>query len=67
MAIYFDILAGESHGQKSLVGYSSWVLQESDTTEQLTLCRVDILNFNKVQLIAFFLSWCILWLYVKMC
>ena len=37
MAIYFNILAGESHGQKSLVGYSSWVRQESDTTEKLTL------------------------------
>ena len=47
---------------EGLMGYSSWVLQESDTTEQLTLCRVDILNFNKVQLIAFFLSWCILYM-----
>ena len=29
-------LARESHGQKSLVGYSPWGLKESDTTEQLT-------------------------------
>ena len=28
-------LPGESHGQRSLVGYSSWGLKESDTTEQL--------------------------------
>ena len=28
---------GESHGQKSLVGYSPWGCKESDTTEQLAL------------------------------
>ena len=31
-------LPGESHGQRSLVGYSPWGHKESDTTEQLTLC-----------------------------
>ena len=30
-------LPGESHGQRSLVGYSPWGCKESDTTEQLTL------------------------------
>ena len=30
-------MPGESHGQKSLVGYSPWGCKESDTTEQLTL------------------------------
>ena len=30
-------LPGEFHGQRSLVGYSSWGHKESDTTEQLTL------------------------------
>ena len=29
---------GESHGQRSLVGYSPWGCKQSDTTEQLTLC-----------------------------
>ena len=29
------LLPGKSHGQKSLVGYSSWGCEESDTTEQL--------------------------------
>ena len=29
-------LPGESHGQRSLVGYSPWGLKESDMTEQLT-------------------------------
>ena len=28
-------LPGESYGQRSLVGYSSWGRKESDTTEQL--------------------------------
>ena len=28
-------LPGESHGQRSLVGYSPWGCKESDTTEQL--------------------------------
>ena len=30
-------LPGKFHGQRSLVGYSSWCLKESDTTEQLTI------------------------------
>ena len=30
-------LPGESHGQRSLGGYSPWHRQESDMTEQLTL------------------------------
>ena len=30
-------LAGESHGRRSLVGYSPWGRKQSDTTEPLTL------------------------------
>ena len=38
-------LPGESHGWRSLVGYSPWGLKESDTTERLHfLCWVWILN-----------------------
>ena len=33
MATYSSILAGEFHGQRSLVGYSLWGLKEPDTTE----------------------------------
>ena len=33
MATNFSILTGEFHGQRSLVGYSSWGHKESDTTE----------------------------------
>ena len=29
-------LPGDSHGQRSLAGYSPWGHKESDTTEQLT-------------------------------
>ena len=31
------VLPGESHGQRSLAGYSPWGHRELDTTEQLTL------------------------------
>ena len=37
MATHSSILAGEFHGQRSLMGYISWGLKESDMTEQLTL------------------------------
>ena len=30
-------LPGESHGPRTQAGYSPWGLDESDTTEQLTL------------------------------
>ena len=33
MTTHFSILAGESHGQRSLVGYSPWGRKELDTTE----------------------------------
>ena len=37
MAIHSSILAEESHGQRSLTGYSPKGHKESDTTEQLSL------------------------------
>ena len=46
MAIHSSSLPGEFHGQRSLVGYSSWVLRELDTTEQLTLwLSLQILHY----------------------
>ena len=33
IATHSSILAGESQGQRSLVGYSSWGCKELDTTE----------------------------------
>ena len=35
-------LPGESHGQRSLVGCSTWGCKESDTTEQLTLASPSL-------------------------
>ena len=35
MATHCSILAGESHGQRSLVGYSPWGHKESETPERL--------------------------------
>ena len=40
MTTYFSFLPEESHGQRSLVGYSPWGRKESDTTERLTLSRL---------------------------
>ena len=37
MAIHSSTLAWESHGQRSLIGYSPWGHKESDMTEQLHL------------------------------
>ena len=34
-------LPGESHGQRSLVGYSPWDYKELDMTEQLSTWKVD--------------------------
>ena len=39
-------LPGESHGQRSLVGYSPWSHKESDTTEATELiCNASITLF----------------------
>ena len=35
------LLAGKSHGQRSLLGYSPWVGKELDMTELLTLRLLD--------------------------
>ena len=39
-------LPGESHGQRSLVGYSPWGHRESDTTERAHTWQVEI-NWRK--------------------
>ena len=43
-------LAGESHGQRSLAGYSPWGHKERDMTEQLTHthCILSIDNKYKI-------------------
>ena len=37
-------LPGDSHGQRSLVGYSPWGHKESDMTEQLTVSHYVSIN-----------------------
>ena len=37
-------LPGESHGQRSLVGYSPWDRKESNTTEQITLPLLTLVS-----------------------
>ena len=37
MATHSSILPGESHGQKSLTGYSPWGRKDSDMTERRAL------------------------------
>ena len=39
-------LPGKFHGQRSLVGYSPWGHEESDTTKQLS--THDFLRFQKI-------------------
>ena len=36
MAAHSSILAGESHGQRNLAGYSGWDCRELDMTDRLT-------------------------------
>ena len=38
-------LPGEFHGQRSLEGYSPWGHKDLDTTEQLTLFSLSVINF----------------------
>ena len=37
MATHFSVLPGESHGQRSLVGYSPWGPKELDMNERLSM------------------------------
>ena len=43
MAAHSSILPGESHGQRSLAGYSSLVCKELDVTE-MTSCMHGLFN-----------------------
>ena len=41
MATHSIFLPGESHGQRSLVGYSPWGCKESETTELLSTHKLS--------------------------
>ena len=49
-------LPGESHGQRSLVGYSPWGHKELDTTEQLTVNTSLYIIYHHSLLIGLLLS-----------
>ena len=47
MATHSVLLPGESHGRRSLIGYSPWGCKESDMTEQLHFLSYRIIECNK--------------------
>ena len=47
MATHSSILAGESHGQRSLLGYSPWGCKESDPTEHACVCIAQKPSFTE--------------------
>ena len=52
MATHSSILAGKSHGQRSLVGYSPWSYKESDAMERLsmhTCINISLINEGSSQ------------------
>ena len=59
MASHSVFLPGESHGQRSLAGYSPWDRKDSDRTESLTYTHVYknfSIMFGKRLILIFFLS-----------
>ena len=46
------LLPGESHGQRSLAGYSPWGRRESDTTEQLNCNKLFPLRLTDPSLVC---------------
>ena len=57
MASHSVFLPGESHGQRSLVGYSPWDRKDSDRTESLTYTHVYksfSIMFGKRLILIFF-------------
>ena len=46
------LLPGESHGQRSLVGYCSWGHKELDTTERLHYLSIYLYTIEGASLVA---------------
>ena len=44
-------LPGESHGRKSLVGYSPWGRKESDTTERLHFTSFTLNDYSYILIV----------------
>ena len=50
MATHFSILAGKFHGHRSLMGYSPWGHQESDTTKHAQMHVTLVPAVHKIPL-----------------
>ena len=50
-------LPGESHGQRSLAGYSSWDCKESDTTKATEHTRMHVITFGATRIIPDISLW----------
>ena len=50
-------LPGESHGQRSLVGYSPWGCKQSDTNQWLNKYKTVAKNFPKTSSVDVFTRW----------
>ena len=51
------LLPGKSHGQRILVGYSSWGHKELDMTERLHFHSLYILEIKKIIIFSQLLNW----------
>ena len=56
MATHSSIVSGESHGQRSLTGYSPWDHKESDTTVAIWQWRVKSSSHFEFLMPVFLLS-----------
>ena len=59
------ILPGESHEQRSLVGYSPWGRKESDTTERLSLSLFTFRGCQTLQVVGTAAKWRVCLVYDK--
>ena len=53
MATCSSILAGKSHGQRSLVGYSPWGHKESDRSMQAHMMLLSIVSIFSLLMIVY--------------
>ena len=60
MATHSVCVPGESHGQRSLAGYSPWGCKESDMTERLTLSLSEFILEQEMVTHSTILAWEIL-------
>ena len=52
MTTHSSILLGESHGQRSLVGYSPWGRKELDMTEETWHAHTYLANVSPIKVLV---------------